>query len=424
MIKEASNLNGEKKISSPKKYFILFVILVLLVVAILIMSAVKPQIEAVKAKPKTWSVNAMAIEVKAISPVYSLLGKVESSSLVKASSPVSGVVANAWVQEGDSFVKGQKLVSLAKEDLQLAVGKALASVAISEAKLSVQELSFAANKKNLKHELSLLAIKKKNVSRNQKLSRKRLISASSVEIAKESLVRQQKVVVAAKLVVAEHDAKLIEFKSNLNTANINLTQARINLRRGELVAPFNGKVTKLLVTAGDRVNVGSALISFYANDSLELRAKIPNVYLNSLQKTIGLGEMLSASYVVGNQTYFLAFDRFAGESSARGLDAFLTLPKNLNFVSPGSLMNVSLQAPKVANVFAVPFSALYGADKIFLIDNETSELVSKVVKKIGENSAGEVLLKGDLKTGDKILTTHLPNAIRGLKVVIVEQEAH
>lgn len=87
-------------------------------------------------------------------------------------------------------------------------------------------------------------------------------------------------------------------------------------------------------------------------------------------------------------------------------------------------MNVSLQAPKVANVFAVPFSALYGADKIFLIDNETSELVSKVVKKIGENSAGEVLLKGDLKTGDKILTTHLPNAIRGLKVVIVEQEAH
>ena len=67
-----------------KKVFILIVILTVLVVTILVMSATKPKTTAVESKVKVWQVNAVSVVEADISPVYSLLGKVESNHLVSA----------------------------------------------------------------------------------------------------------------------------------------------------------------------------------------------------------------------------------------------------------------------------------------------------------------------------------------------------
>lgn len=400
-------------------------IIVILVVSIKIMSSNKSTVAAIEAKAKTWTVDATTIKIDKLAPVYTLLGQVESDSLVKAASPVNGVVEQVWVQAGEQFKKGDKLLTLSKQDLQLPVEIAQSNVTANHAKLALQKLRFTANKQTLKHEQSLLAIKANNVKRNQRLNSQKLSSVTSLENAKESLVQQQKVVVQANLKVAEHQATISQLTANLQTAKINLKQAKINLQRGQLVAPFDGKVAKLLVSAGDRVNTGSGLIHYYANDSLALRAKVPSVYLPSIRQAFNKGGQLFATYsdTVGTQKYQLQLTRFAGEASASGLDVFLSIPKELTNASLGNLMEVSLKASVIEGVFSVPFSALYGADKVFVIDKETRQLIAKTVIKIGETAQNELILKGELSTGDQIMLTHLPNAISGLKVFVIEQGA-
>jgi hypothetical protein len=70
---------------------------------------------------------------------------------------------------------------------------------------------------------------------------------------------------------------------------------------------------------------------------------------------------------------------------------------------------------------AVPYSAVYGADRIYtIVDNK---LKSMMIENLGEVMMdGQVwaMVRGDLPDGAQVATTHLPNAINGLKVSVVE----
>ncbi len=401
-----------------KRLLILAAILIILIITIAIMAKSKPAIEPIKATPQIWAVNAKTIKITSLSPVYSLLGKVESNNLVNSASPINGVVGAIYVQEGEAFIKGQKLISLAIEDLELPIALAKANVIFSKSQLDIQNQQFSTNKQALKYELSLLKIRQKNVERNQQLTNKNLSSLTILENAKVSLVNQQKAVLITQKLVDEHQNRLKQFNAELNKAKINLQQAQINLERGQLVAPFDGYVTSLPVAIGDRVNAGTVLISYYAHNSLELKTKIPNIHLNAIFNAITNEQQLFASYTSQQQTFHLPLIRFAGKETTSGLDAFLAIPKTLPNIRIGRLMNVTLNGATIDNTFEAPLSALYGADKIFIIDPQTSQLVSRNVQKIGRTSQSKLLLKGDLKTGDLLLTTHLPNAISGLKVTV------
>ena len=405
-----------------KKAFVLIVILIVLVVTILVMSATKPKTAAVESKVKVWQVNAVSVVEADISPVYSLLGRVESNYLVSAASPINGVVERVWLREGESFKKGQNLVSLAKEDLELPVAIAKANVESIQAKLKLNKLSYLTNKQNLNYENELLAIRQNDLVRNERLKKRNLSSATRLEQAKEALVRQQKAVASTKLMVAQFESMASELQASLKVAQINVEQAELNLQRGNLVAPFDGKITQVSVSEGDSVNVGKVMIRFYKNSSLELRATIPNIHLANIYQSVKSGKKLVASYQFNKKEYLLPLTRFAGESSAGGLDAFLQIPNELSLVSSsvslGGLMQVDLKGDFLKGVFAVPYSALYGVGKVFVIDKETNELIRKKVQKYGVDSQNNVLIKGSLNIGDLVLTTHLPNAITGLKVVV------
>jgi len=74
----------------------------------------------------------------------------------------------------------------------------------------------------------------------------------------------------------------------------------------------------------------------------------------------------------------------------------------------------------------VPYSALYGADTLYAVDAD-SRLQRLRVERVGEargndaqgGDARNLLVRSaELQAGMRIITTHLPNAMSGLKVDI------
>lgn len=396
-------------------------ILVGVVGIFIFLKATKPTQPPVQIQQKVWPIKVLGIQKQSLSRVQTLYGKVESFRLVDVSAPVAGVVSDLPVKAGDNFEKGTKLVALADSDLELPYQIAKADVADTQAQLNLEKLAYDANQKRLEFEKKVLALKKRDVERNTQLLKKDLAAKSVLDQSKEALVRQQYVVVGAKLSVQEHKVKVSQLQARLQKSQSNFEQAKINLDRGRIIAPYDGRIAQVSVAQGNRVNTGAKLLSYYALDSLELRAQIPTQQLKTVYEGLQSGDTLYARLERHDQQFKLPLKRLAGEAKTSGVDAFFALPDALKVLRPGELLQVDFYGERLTDVFAVPYSALYGADRIYVVEQDMLHM--KHVKNLGEtriDGQSMVLVRGDITEGAQVMTTHLPNAISGLKVSVME----
>jgi len=403
-----------------KRFLIPLLIVALSIVVFVYMKSTKPVQKPVEIKEKVWMVDTLTAKFESLAPVQTLYGKVESYSMVSASAPVSGVIEQVFVKEGQAVKKGEKLVFLSDSDLQIPLAQAKADAADAKAQLALQKLTNQANQKRLEHERKVLKLKQVAVTRAQQLMQKNLASQSTLDAANEALVRQEYVVVGANLAVQENQLKLVQAQARLEKAQATYQQAQLNLKRGQLVAPYDARIAKVNVSEGSRVNAGAVMVSFYSLESLELRAKLPVAQLPVLEKALRENVALNAIYQSANKETELPLLRLAGEATTSGLDAFFKLPSSLLELRPGELMEVSLRGVVKGKVLAVPYSAIYGNNRLYLV--EEGRLQSHTVQIVGEvmrNGQLWALVNPDFSEGEKVSITHLPNATSGLKVAEV-----
>lgn len=386
-----------------KRFLVPVVIIVAAIAVFVMLKATKPEQKQVDIVEKVWMVDAINAQFETLAPMQTLYGTVESNSLVTAAAPVSGVVEKVLVKEGQTVTKGDMLFAMSEADLDIPYTQV-------KADLALQKLTNQANVKRLAHEQSVLKLKQVAVTRAKQLMQKNLASKSSLDSAEEALVKQEYVVVGAKLAVQQNAA-------NLAKAQAAFEQAQTNKQRGQLIAPYNARIASVNVAAGSRVNAGATLVQFYALESLELRAKLPLEQTANIQTALSQGQDLMASYQTAGSEYALPLLRLAGIADTSGVDAFFKVPARLSQKRPGELLSVRLKGLKQENVIAVPYSAIYGNDRIYIIEKQ--RLQAKTVQMVGEvTKDGKLwaLIRADIKPGTKISTTHLPNAVTGLKV--------
>lgn len=403
-----------------KRILIPLLIIFTAVALFIYMKSTKPKQQPVEIKEKAWMVESMAAQFERLAPVQTLYGKVESNQMVSAAAPVNGVIDKVWVKEGQQVTAGQALVTINKLDLEIPLSQAKADVADAKAQLTLQQLTNQANQQRLDHERKVLELKKTAVKRSQELMKKNLASQSSLDAAKEALVRQEYAVVGANLAAQQNRAKLAQAESRLAKTEAALKQAKLNYERGNLVAPYDARVAMVNVSEGSRVNAGTVMVEFYALDSLELRAKLPVAETPRVERAMSQGQKLLAYYSTSAGDKELVLSRLAGKASTSGLDAFFAIPDTLNSLRPGELMEVSLKGVSQVGLLAVPYSAIYGNNRLYLIENE--RLQAKEVKLVGEvlrDGKLWALLEPNFAEGSKVSVTHLPNAVTGLKVLEV-----
>jgi len=88
------------------------------------------------------------------------------------------------------------------------------------------------------------------------------------------------------------------------------------------------------------------------------------------------------------------------------------------------LLPVTLERPTHKNAISVPYSALYGRDSVYVMTDK-SRMQRVAVNRLGQARAGNeerhVLISAEgLQAGDSLITTHLPNAMTGLKVELAD----
>ncbi len=422
-----------------KKFIIPLIILILAIVFFKMMLATKKESPEIETNEHVWRVEQSIVEKQKLSPVITLYGRVETSELLNAAAPAACQVAKVLVKEGEYIDKGQLMLSLDQADFEPRLMRTQAKVKELKALIESDQLRHKINLESLKNEKKLLRLSEKALARAEKVKRQNLGSISETEKAMQQVEKQRLSYNASQFSVDEHQSRQEQLEARLMQAEADLLQARLALERSQIVAPFSGVVAKVNVAQGDRVNNNEKLLSFYSMEHLEIRAKLPVSVLAEIQQSIREGSVLkgdasSGSQESGSQQVPLLLARISGEAQASGVDAIFTITaEQVNF-RMGAIVVVRLQRPARDNMIKVPYQAMYGSDRLYQIKDNRLQAIK--VKTIGEyysegsivdsqtlTQEPELLVESDeLKSGDSILTTHLPNAFTGLKVDVVVDE--
>lgn len=436
------------------KRFIPLLILVLGGLVFLYLKMTAPAPTEVTAEERSWRVTSMPVELKSHRPVVPLYGSVVAPDLITVTAPLAARVAMRPVHDGQRVAEGELLVALDEADVQPPLTQARAEVADLEAQLESEQIGYANDQQALRREQAILDNAQRRLERAQSLASRNLLSQSELDDARDGEDQARLTVANRQRLIDEHPTRLKRLQAQLERARAGLGIAERDAARSRVMAPFDGVITRIEAAPGDRVASGADLLSVYPLTGLELRARVPNRYQDDILSALREGQPLWAR--VPERDMALRLERLAGEGDPAGTEAILSVAPALattalstealstpafantaegGLVRPGSMLSVLLELPPVANTLAVPYSTLYGNDTLYLV-NEDDRLERLSVTVLGETvpraaeqeggatdeamtASGErwLLVRSDsLASGQRVVTTHLPNAVDGLLV--------
>ena len=390
----------------------------------LLLKATRPEPAEVSATERSWLVQVQKVNPTRATPVLPLYGEVVAPDLQPITATLAGRIDRLPVREGQQVSEGDLLVALDSADIEPVLAQARAQVADLEAQVRSEQVRYRNDQQSLESEKAILDNARRQFERIQSLVERNLASRENLEAATDALARAELTVRTRERAIAEHPARLQSLEARLSQARASLSTAELDGERAVSTAPFDGMVTNLQVAAGDQVSRSQALLSIYPIQGLEVRARVPQMYLGELVDALAKGATLTATTEDSGQRFELV--RFAGLSDPAGTEAVLELNGESGALRPGALQPLLLQRPARDNLIAIPFSALYGADSVYIMtdDNRMQRVtVQRVGEALSENGERRLLIASEhLKPGMRLITTHLPNAITGLKVKLADSK--
>ncbi len=218
--------------------------------------------------------------------------------------------------------------------------------------------------------------------------------------------------------------QLLEAQAGLQSAEADLENAQIRLRRTAVTAPFNGQVREKFADIGQYVNPGARLGRIFSTDIAEVRlalsdadiarinlplafiaknrASAPDVKLSAtiggqLRQWDGKIMRTDAAYDPQTRSMFAiaeVVDPY-GKGAADG-----TFP-----LAPGLFVDASIAGKTIENVIIIPRDALRPEDKVYTV-NEEGIAKSHDVIVVDTNPERAVLLSG-LEPGELVIVSPL-----------------
>ncbi len=368
---------------------------------------------------RSWRVETLAIEPDAFQPSLTLYGQLESPARFTVTAPMAGRIGSLPVRDGDLVSAGSLLIALDDADIEPNLQQARADLADAEAQLAAERLAHANDQQALELEQRIRANASRALERAQQLVQRQLIPQAELDNATDTLDRAALTVSIRQRSIEGHPSRLAGLQARVDRARAALESMQRDVERSRFRAPFDGVVGEVRVAVGDRVAGNTALLDYYPLAGMELRATLPQLHSAAFVDALTRGQTLQAVSLDMAPPLTLTLRRIAGQADARGVEAIFSLDEPSLGLRLGNLLAISVARPAQSGSVALPYTALYGNDTVYqLVDGRMQRVrVERLGEVLMESGDRWVLVRSaELEPGMQIITTHLPNAIQGLRV--------
>lgn len=230
------------------------------------------------------------------------------------------------------------------------------------------------------------------------------------------------------LVVYEPQVKSAEAQRDAALANVE--QAKINLQRTRVYAPFSGFVRSEQLETGQYINAGSPVAMIVGTEQAEIVVPL------SIDELAWLEVPRNGAPAAGSRAKILlrtgdkqvswegAIARALGEIDPRNrMSRIIVTVDNpvsstvagsnlLSRLLPGMFVEVQLHGSQIADVIGVPRGALHDNDTVWVVDENNQMRIRSV--EIVRRERDEVLVRAGVAAGEKIVLTNLSGAADGM----------
>ena len=226
--------------------------------------------------------------------------------------------------------------------------------------------------------------------------------------------------------------QLREAEARVNSATTQLAQAKRNLERSKIKAPFDGRVRKRLVGVSQAVSGSTPLGTIFAVDYAEVRIPISSKEMRHLNLPenpddpsveITLHDALDEK----NKTVWPAkIIRTEGTLDQASLELFaiakISDPFGRNSSLPalriGQPVNAKIPGKVLEGVIKIPRKAVRQLRRIYIIDREKLTIHGMAVEPIRETQSHIIIQDDSIKDGTLLSTTPMPWIPDGSEVEI------
>ncbi len=220
------------------------------------------------------------------------------------------------------------------------------------------------------------------------------------------------------------------------SANAAVEQAKLNLERTKVTAPFNVKVSSESIDVGQYIKSGNTVAMLSGTDSAEVIVPLPLDELHWIdipRDGRSRGSAATVSFTTGTieHQWHGHVVRSTGEVDPRSrmiqiiievMDPYGLKSKNRNPGPPlsiGTFVNVQIKGTTLKRVVTIPRTAYRSDSTVWLIDGE-ERLQIREVTPVYFTKDSAIISKG-LSEGDRIVLTNISGAANGMKLRASEQ---
>ncbi len=210
-------------------------------------------------------------------------------------------------------------------------------------------------------------------------------------------------------------------KIKMDSALSFLKKAELDLSRTIIKAPFKSIVIDEEVETGQNIGPGQKIATLVGTDKFRIQASIPEKHLHWINIP-GIKSMGSKVRVISNNSIRKGeVISICKEVNTKGRMAHIIIRVNAPLdikagKSPlllGTYVRLEIQGKKIKGIYTIPQKAIRENNEIWVIKKD--KLTIRNINVVWE-SAEEVLIRGDIKPGEKIIISRISIPVEGMKI--------
>ncbi|WP_319521739.1 efflux RND transporter periplasmic adaptor subunit [uncultured Desulfosarcina sp.] len=332
--------------------------------------------------------------------------------------------------EGGFVRSGEVLVAIDPQDYELAVRRTKVGIRQAEADLDRLEQDVLNLDASLELARADMKLALAEVKRLKKLAGKDMTSQSVLDKADRQYLTSRERLQALENQMALIGPNRVRLQSQLEMARVAWEQAKLDLERCRIEAPYEAWVTQKTVEIGQHLSVGQPVGSIYRAGAFDIEVKIPVGDLAWFPDGAGSGEGLKAE-VRFSETEppriwigKVARIKAALDQTTRTLPVVVQVDEATGAdpmanaagrMKPGMFVTVRIQGRQVDHVHRLPRHLVRDDDTVYLAVDDRLEIRPVAVLRRFKT---EVLINEGLADGDRVITTPISNAVSGMKIRI------
>lgn len=264
----------------------------------------------------------------------------------------------------------------------------------------------------------------------------KLGAEATLDLATQELQRLEELLKSNNVSEAEvmqASANKKQAAASLQTAAAGVEQAKRDLARTKIHAPFDGRLRSKTVGLGQSIGAGTPLGIAFSVELAEVRLPVSSRELQFLnlpedenQPAVEI-ELSDAISENSPDRWKAKIVRTEGTLDVNSLELFAIariedpfgLKTNKPTLRVGQPVEASIPGATLHGVVALPRSAVRQLDKIYLVDNQKLTLSTKTIEAVWSDEEYVIVRDTSIADGNSLSTTSLVYAPEGAKVEII-----